>query len=309
MLSLNNEYGVATEKDVLLQTRINSLGPVKRDKARDIYDLGDYLLIVATDRISAYNVVLPNGIPDKGLVLTSLSEFWFRTMEDIVPHHLISTDIADFPKACSRYTKQLEGRSMFVKKAKPLPVECIVRGYLSGSAWKEYCSTGKVCGIPLPVGLKESEKLPDPIFTPSTKAQGGKHDVNITFKTMEKMVGVDIARQVRDLSIAIYSRAHYRAQEFSKSQRIIIADTKLEFGMLNEKLILIDELLTPDSSRFWLIKDYSPGRPQKSIDKQFIRDYLTSINWDKIEKGSVLPPDVVNKTRDIYLNIFEALTS
>ena len=210
------------KNNVLLKTQFDDLGPVKRGKVRDIYDLGDNLLIIATDRISAFDVVLPNGIPDKGPVLTSLSEFWFQMMEDIVPHHLISTDLADFPKECRPYADQLKGRSMLVKKAQPLPVECIVRGYLAGSDWKEYCSTGKVCGVLLPAGLKESEKLPDPIFTPSTKAQEGKHDVNITFKTMEKMVGADIARQVKDLSISIYSRA----QEFSKSQRIIIADNQ-----------------------------------------------------------------------------------
>lgn len=298
-----------TKNNVILKTELNGIGPVKRGKVRDIYDLGDNLLIVATDRISAFDVVLPNGIPDKGLVLTSLSEFWFQMMEEIVPHHLISTDIADFPKECHPYADQLKGRSMLVKKAKPLPVECIVRGYLAGSGWKEYCSTGKICGVSLPAGLKESEKLPNPIFTPSTKAEEGKHDVNITFETMEKMVGADIAGQVKDLSIAIYSRGHQKAQELSNSQKIIIADTKLEFGILNEKLILIDELLTPDSSRFWPIKDYSPGRPQKSMDKQFVRDYLLSINGDNVEQNPVLPTDIVNKTRDIYLNIFETLTS
>lgn len=294
-----------TKNNVILKTQIDGLAPVKRGKVRDIYDLGDNLLIIATDRISAFDVVLPNGIPDKGLVLTSLSEFWFKMMEEIVPHHLISTDIADFPKECHPYADQIEGRSMLVKKAKPLPVECIVRGYLAGSGWKEYCSTGKICGVSLPAGLKESEKLPDPIFTPSTKAEEGKHDINITYETMKEMVGADIAGQVKDLSIAIYSRG----RELSKSHEIIIADTKLEFGILDEKVILIDELLTPDSSRFWPIKDYSPGRPQKSMDKQFVRDYILSINGDNIEQNPALPTDIVNKTRDIYLNIFEALTS
>ena len=292
-------------EEILLETDIKGLGPVRRGKVRDIYDLGEYLLIIATDRISAFDVVLPNGIPIKGRVLTSLSEFWFRRMEDLVSHHLISTDVEDFPRVCHSYADQLKGRSMLVKKAKPLPVECIVRGYLSGSGWKEYSSTERICGLPLPKGLKESEKLPEVIFTPSTKADMGDHDVNITFAMMEEMVGVSIAHQIKALSLAIYCRA----RSFAEEQGIIIADTKLEFGLLNEKLILIDELLTPDSSRFWPFYDYSPGEPQKSLDKQFVRDYLASINWDK--KGGVpeLPPEIVRKTEDIYLNIFHILTS
>lgn len=293
------------KEKILLETDIDGLGPVKRGKVRDIYDLGEHLLIVATDRISAFDVVLPNGIPDKGHILTSLSEFWFNTMEDLVSHHLISTDVTDFPKICHPYTDQLKGRSMLVKKTDPLPVECVVRNYLSGSGWKEYCATGRVCGLLLPPGLKESDKLTEPIFTPSTKAHAGDHDVNITFETMEEKVGTHIAHQVKDLSLAICSRARTLAERHG----IIISDTKLEFGILNGELILIDELLTPDSSRFWPMDSYSPGKPQKSLDKQFVRDYLTSINWDK--KGSVpdLPPEIVYKTRDIYLNIFHILTS
>jgi phosphoribosylaminoimidazole-succinocarboxamide synthase len=231
-------------------------------------------------------------------------------MEDLVSrhlisHHLISTDVEDYPAVCHSYADQLKGRSMLVKKAKPLPVECIVRGYLSGSGWKEYCATERICDLPLPKGLKESERLPEVIFTPSIKADMGDHDVNITFETMEDMVGTHIAHQVKALSLAIYNRA----RSFAEEQGIIIADTKLEFGILNEELILIDELLTPDSSRFWPFYDYFPGEPQKSLDKQFVRDYLASINWDK--KGGVpeLPPEVVRKTEDIYLNIFHLLTS
>ncbi len=293
------------KEKILLETDIDGLGPVKRGKVRDIYDLGEHLLIVATDRISAFDVVLPNGIPDKGHILTSLSEFWFNMMEDLASHHLISTNVTDFPKVCHPYADQLKGRSMLVKKTVPLPVECIVRSYLSGSGWKEYCAAGSVCGLLLPAGLKESEKLTEPIFTPSTKAHVGDHDVNITFETMEEMVGVNIAHQVKALSLAICSRA----QTLAERQGIIISDTKLEFGILNGEIIIIDELLTPDSSRFWPLDSYSPGKPQKSLDKQFVRDYLTSINWDK--KGSVpeLPPEIVCKTRDIYFNIFHILTS
>ncbi|MFV1951434.1 MAG: phosphoribosylaminoimidazolesuccinocarboxamide synthase [Nitrospinota bacterium] len=293
------------KEKILLETNIDGLGPVKRGKVRDIYDLGEHLLIVATDRISAFDVVLPNGIPDKGHILTSLSEFWFNMMEDLASHHLISTNVTDFPKVCHPYADQLKGRSMLVKKTAPLPVECIVRSYLSGSGWKEYCAAGRVCGLLLPPGLKESGKLTEPIFTPSTKAHVGDHDVNITFETMEEMVGVNIAHQVKALSLAICSRA----QTLAERQGIIISDTKLEFGILNGEIIIIDELLTPDSSRFWPLDSYSPGKPQKSLDKQFVRDYLTSINWDK--KGSVpeLPPEIVCKTRDIYLDIFHILTS
>jgi len=292
-------------EEIILETDMDGIGPVKRGKVRDIYDLGDHLLIVTTDRVSAFDVVLPNGIPGKGAVLTSLSEFWFRRMEDLVSHHLVSTDVGAFPEACRPYAKQLQDRSMLVRKAEPLPVECIVRGYISGSGWKEYCATGKVCGQALPEGLKESERLQEPIFTPSTKAHVGEHDVNITFEEMEEIVGAQIAHQVKALSLALYSRA----RAFAEEKGIIIADTKLEFGAINGKLILIDELFTPDSSRFWPQDDYSPGRAQKSMDKQFIRDYLTSVNWDKNGRAPELPPEVVNRTRDIYLKTFHILTS
>ncbi|MFQ5901642.1 MAG: phosphoribosylaminoimidazolesuccinocarboxamide synthase [Thermodesulfobacteriota bacterium] len=290
---------------MIIETDIDGLGPVSRGKVRDIYDLGKHLLIVTTDRVSAFDVVLPNGIPNKGIILTGLSEFWFNRMEDMVPHHLISTKVADFPAVCQPYADQLKDRSMLVKKTTPLPVECIVRGYLSGSGWREYCTTGRVCGMTLPEGLKESGKLPEPIFTPSTKADKGDHDVNISFNDMKEMTGAQIAHQVKALSLAVYCRA----QAFAEKQGIIIADTKLEFGILDGKLILIDEILTPDSSRFWPLNDYSPGRPQKSMDKQFVRDYLTSVDWHKNEKLLKLPLAVVNKTSDIYLNIFHILTS
>jgi len=289
--------------EVLLETDMDSLGAVKRGKVRDIYDLGKHLLIVATDRVSAFDQVLPNGIPDKGRILTGLSEVWFHRMEDIVSHHLITTDVTDFPKVCHPFADQLRDRSMLVLKADPLPVECIVRGYISGSGWKEYVATGQVCGLKLQERLAESERLPEPLFTPSTKASEGDHDINITFEVMEEVVGVQIAHQLKALSLAIYSRACALAEK----KGIIIADTKLEFGLLEGKVILIDELLTPDSSRFWPLDGYSPGRAQKSMDKQFVRDYLRSTNWDIKENPPTLPPEVVSSTREIYLRIFHIL--
>ncbi len=277
------------------------IGKRYQGKVRDIYLLDGHLLIVATDRVSAFDVVMPNPIPDKGYVLTQISLFWFKEKEDIVPNHLITAEPTEFPSICQKYAHLLEGRSMLVKRTQPLPVECIVRGYITGSGWKEYQKTGKVCGITLPPGLKEAEKLPEPIFTPSTKAKQG-HDVNITFEEMVYILkDRKLAEQLREISLAIYKQA----EKIALKSGIIIADTKMEFG-LDEKgqLILIDELLTPDSSRFWPLDQYKPGGPQVSFDKQYLRDYLESIGWDKKPPAPELPLEVINKTREKY---FEAL--
>ncbi len=277
------------------------IGKRYQGKVRDIYLLDGHLLIVATDRVSAFDVVMPNPIPDKGYVLTQISLFWFKEKEDIVPNHLITAEPTEFPSICQKYAHLLEGRSMLVKRTQPLPVECIVRGYITGSGWKEYQKTGKVCGITLPPGLKEAEKLPEPIFTPSTKAKQG-HDVNITFEEMVHILkDRKLAEQIREISLAIYKQA----EKIALKSGIIIADTKMEFG-LDEKgqLILIDELLTPDSSRFWPLDQYKPGGPQVSFDKQYLRDYLESIGWDKKPPAPELPLEVINKTREKY---FEAL--
>lgn len=290
----------ATTWNVVTSTALPFLQEPKRGKVRDIYDLGEELLIVATDRISAFDVVLPQGIPGKGFVLTQISKFWFDYTRDIVPNHLISTELEDFPAEFHPYREVLEGRSMLVKKAKPLPIECIVRGYITGSGWKEYRESGSVCGIVLPKGLRESDRLPEPIFTPSTKAEIGEHDVNITFEKAAELVGTEIAHEVKRLSLAIYSKALSYALE----KGIIIADTKFEFGIGEDGLILIDELLTPDSSRFWPLDDYEPGRGQKSFDKQFVRDYLESIGWNKKPPAPDLPQDIIAKTSEKY---FEAL--
>ena len=290
------------------ETNLAGLGPKKSGKVRDIYDLGDVLLLVATDRISAFDVVLPDGIPGKGYVLTQVSRFWFEwlgSVEKHFGHHLIGTDIEQFPKACHRFKETLEGRSMLVKKAKPLPVECIVRGYLSGSGWKEYRESGMICGMPLPAGLTESEKLPEPIFTPSTKAAEG-HDENISFDRMKELTGETLAVEARSMSLAIYKRA----SEFALSRGIIIADTKLEFGEDHRtgRLLLIDEVLTPDSSRFWPEDGYAPGRAQPSFDKQFVRDYLDSIRWDRRPPAPRLPKDVIRKTSEKYFEAMARLT-
>ena len=288
---------------VILQTEFEGLGPVKRGKVRDIYDLGEELLIVATDRVSAFDVVLANGIPDKGRILTGMSAFWFRRLETITGHHLISTDVKDFPAVCRPYADVLEGRSMLVRKAEPLPVECIVRGYLSGSGWKEYSATGKACGIELPAGLMESDQLPKPIFTPSTKAKQGEHDINITFDIMQDMIGSTIAYTVKTISLLAYKEA----REFALSKGIIIADTKLEFGLIDGNVVLIDEAFTPDSSRFWPLDEYAPGRPQNSLDKQYIRDYLKSTGWNMRGKPPELTPEVISKTGELYRLIFTTL--
>jgi phosphoribosylaminoimidazole-succinocarboxamide synthase len=284
-------------------TEFESLTLKARGKVRDIYDLGDRLMIVTTDRISAFDVVMPSLIPDKGRVLTQLSRFWFNETAPIVPNHLISTDLRDFPNECKPYRETLEGRSMLVEKADVFPVECVVRGYLSGSAWEEYVKTGKVCGISLPEGLVESSELKEPIFTPSTKAEIGEHDQNITFEEMEEIVGNDTAQKLRAFSIAIYQAA----RGYAGLRGIIIADTKMEFGVKDGKLLLVDELLTPDSSRFWLKDDYRPGGPQKSFDKQFLRDYLLSIRWNKTPPAPELPEEMVDKTREKYLEAYEKL--
>jgi phosphoribosylaminoimidazole-succinocarboxamide synthase len=288
---------------VISVTEFKTLPLKGRGKVRDIYDLGDRLLIVATDRISAFDVVMPNPVPDKGRVLTQLSKFWFDLTKEVVPNHLISTEVRDFPDACRPYEEILKDRSMLVVKTDVLPIECVVRGYLSGSGWEEYKKTGKVCGVPLPKGLLESSKLEEPIFTPATKAEIGLHDENIAFEKVEKIVGKDLAKRLRSLSLAIYKKA----RDFAEGRGIVIADTKMEFGIKDEKLLLIDELLTPDSSRFWPKDDYRPGGSQKSFDKQFLRDYLLSIQWDKSPPAPQLPEEIVQKTREKYLEAYERL--
>ena len=286
--------------EAILGIEIKNLKLYKRGKVRDIYDLEDRLLIVATDRISAFDVVLPNGIPQKGKVLTALSRFWFDFTKDIVANHLIHGEGLTLLSTEER--RLLEGRAMMVKKTCPVPAECIVRGYLSGSAWKEYQSSGAVSGIKLGEGLLESQKLAEPIFTPSTKAETG-HDVNITFKELENQEGVEIASKLREFSLNIY----LRASKYAEARGIIIADTKFEFGIREGELILIDELLTPDSSRFWSNQEYEPGKPQPSYDKQFVRDYLESIKWDKNPPAPELPLEVVEETSKKYLEAQERL--
>ena len=285
---------------VLRETNFPGLAPSARGKVRDIYDLGEQLLIVATDRLSAFDVVMPTAIPDKGKVLTQISLFWFDLLKDVVPNHVLSAD--DFPTPFSAHREQLVGRSMLVHKTKPLPIECVVRGYLSGSGWKEYAATGKVCGIALPAGLRESDKLPEPIFTPATKAATG-HDENISFDHAAYLVGRPLAEKVRAISLEIYNRA----AAYAVPRGVILADTKFEFGQLNNELIWIDEALTPDSSRFWPAAQYSPGGPQPSFDKQFVRDYLERTRWPKTPPGPELPPDVVAATRAKYREAYRIL--
>jgi len=289
--------------NVISTTEFKTLKLKGRGKVRDIYDFGEKLLIVATDRISAFDVVMPNPIPDKGRVLTQLSRFWFDLMKEIVPNHLISTEAEDFPKGCRAYQKMLKDRSILVVKTDVLPIECVARGYLSGSGWEEYKKTGKVCGVSLPKGLLESSKLEEPIFTPATKAEIGLHDENISFERVEKIVGKKMAQQLRSFSLAIYKKA----RDFAENRGILIADTKMEFGTKDGKLLLIDELLTPDSSRFWPKDGYKPGGPQKSFDKQFLRDYLLSLKWDKSPPAPQLPEEIVQKTREKYLEAYERL--
>ena len=294
-------------KPQVMTTSLEGLGPRRQGKVRDIYDLGDQLLLVATDRISAFDVVMNEPIPDKGRILTRLSAFWFRHLADLTPNHLVSLQVEEFPPACRPFQDWLEGRTMLVRKCNPLPVECIVRGYLSGSGWAEYRQSGAIGGLALPPGLVESQKLPEPIFTPSTKAELGTHDENIDFATMAGLIGAALAAQVRDLSLAIYRRA----LAWAEPRGIIIADTKFEFGLADgseEKLLLIDEVLTPDSSRFWPQEDYRPGGPQKSYDKQYLRDYLESLGWNKQPPPPPLPAEVIANTRARYLQALKTLT-
>jgi phosphoribosylaminoimidazole-succinocarboxamide synthase len=289
--------------NVLLQTDMPDIRFLRRGKVRDIYEVDDYLLLIASDRISAFDVVLPNGIPGKGRLLTQISLYWFRQMEGIIKNHIVATEVRDYPAICHKYADQLEGRSMLVKKATPMPVECIVRGYLSGSGWKEYQKSGTVCKIKLPGGLVESSKLPEAIFTPSTKAEEG-HDINISFEEMAQIVGRETGEKLREVSLKVYTRA----RDLAEKKGIIIADTKFEFGMFNGELIFIDEVLTPDSSRFWSAKTYQPGKGQDSYDKQIIRDYLLSLDWDQTYPGPVLPDNIVEKAIARYKEIYEIIT-
>lgn len=289
-------------KDVILSTDL-PFKLFKIGKVRDVYESEDKLLIISTDRLSCFDVVLPSGIPYKGKVLTQLSCFWFNFTRDIVSNHFITADINDFPEEIKRYKDILNGRSMLVRRSKPIPVECVVRGYLAGSGWKEYKKTCCVCGIDLPSGLQESEKLPEPIFTPATKEDIG-HDINVTKGYVENLLGKDLAERLKDISIALYKKASCYAEE----RGIIIADTKFEFGILNNDVLLIDEILTPDSSRFWPKDSYRVGQPQVSFDKQFVRDYLETLDWDKTPPAPQLPPEIVKKTSEKYLEAYSRLT-
>jgi len=287
----------------LIETRLDGIPLWRRGKVRDVYDLGDRLLVVTTDRLSAFDVVLPTPIPDKGRVLNQLSLFWFELLKDVVPNHVLASDVGQYPAELRPYRDQLVGRSMIVRKTEPLPVECVVRGFLVGSGWKDYKASGSVCGIELPAGLRESDRLEPAIFTPSTKAEVG-HDENISFAAVEKAVGALRAAELRDTSLTLYARARAYAEE----RGILLADTKFEFGIHEGRLVWIDEALTPDSSRFWPQDGYSPGRSQPSFDKQFVRDYLESLKWDKRPPAPALPPDIVEKTRARYLEALTRLT-
>jgi phosphoribosylaminoimidazole-succinocarboxamide synthase len=289
---------------IVKETDFPDLQLVNRGKVRDIYDLGEHLLIVTSDRISAFDVVMNEGIPHKGFVLTQISKYWFEQMTDIIPNHIVATEVNDFPQAALKYRDQLEGRSMLVKKAAPLPVECIVRGYVSGSGWKEYRQKGSICGIDLPSGLVESQQLPEPIFTPSTKAELGEHDENITFAEAVELCGEDLAEEARRATVDIYKKA----RGIADAKGIIIADTKFEFGIYEDKLIWIDEALTPDSSRFWPKDQYRPGGPQPSFDKQFLRDYLETLDWGKKAPAPPLPEEIVRKTSEKYVEALTRLT-
>lgn len=286
------------------KTQFDDLSLVRQGKVRDIFDTGDALLMVTTDRLSAFDVVLPDLIPDKGKVLNQISVFWFKKMESIVQNHIITTNPKDYPDEFKPYAEALDKRSMLVKKAEPIPVECIVRGYISGSGWSSYKKEGQVCGITLPTGLKESDKLAEPLFTPSTKAEVGDHDINISFDDTVRLIGRETAHELRRLSVEVYNRG----AEYALSKGIIIADTKFEFGLLDGKIILIDEILTPDSSRFWPLDDYEPGRGQNSFDKQYVRDWLIASGWDKKHPGPKLPQDVIDRTARTYKEIYTRLT-
>ena len=291
-------------KNTVFETDFESLNLVKRGKVRDIYDLGDALLMVASDRISAFDVVMPSPIPEKGKILTQISLFWFDVMKPLVDNHVIASRVEDYPAVCQPYAESLEGRSMLVKKADPMPIECVVRGYISGSGWKSYKESQSVCGIQLPPNLRESDKLPEPIFTPSTKEEIGQHDINIDFDEASARIGKARAEQLRDLSLQIYEKGIGLADE----KGIIIADTKFEFGLEGNDIILIDEVLTPDSSRFWPKESYQPGGGQLSFDKQYLRDYLLSLDWDKTPPGPELPEEVIHNTQQKYLEALQLLT-
>jgi phosphoribosylaminoimidazole-succinocarboxamide synthase len=285
--------------EVITETNLSDLKLIRRGKVRDVYEIGDHLLIIATDRVSAFDVVLPTGIAGKGEILTQISLYWFGQMKEIIPNHIVATEVGDYPAILHKYGHILKGRSMLVKKAAPMPVECIVRGYLSGSGWKEYQKNGSVCGIRLQEGLVESSRLEEPVFTPSTKAEEG-HDINISFDEMRKIVGDKIAERLRDASLKVYGKA----RETAEKKGIIIADTKFEFGMYKDEMILIDEVLTPDSSRFWSMENYKPGRSQDSYDKQIIRDYLLTLDWDQTYPGPALPDAIIEKALERYREIY-----
>ncbi len=288
----------------VVDTNFPDLKLFKKGKVRDVYDLGASLLMVATDRISAFDVVMPNPIPDKGKILNQISLFWFEKMKPLVENHVITSNVDDYPDVCRPYADVLQGRSMLVKKTEPLPIECVVRGYISGSGWKSYLESGSVCGIKLSDGLKESDRLAEPIFTPATKEELGNHDINIDFDEAVERIGKSHAEKVRSLSLSIYNKGSALAAE----KGIIIADTKFEFGLVGDDIILIDEILTPDSSRFWPKETYAPGGPQKSFDKQYLRDYLLSLDWDRTPPGPDLPEEVIKNTRRKYLDALDQLT-
>lgn len=290
--------------ETVYETSLPGLSLFSRGKVRDNYDLGDSLLMVATDRVSAFDVIMKQPVPGKGKILTQMTLFWLDQVKDIVPNHLISANVNEFPDACHPYMGILEGRSLWVKKAEPIPFECVVRGYLAGSGWREYRQNGKICGITLPSGLREADRLPEPIFTPATKAEQGDHDENVSFTIMVNALGKETAEKLRGLSIAIYSRA----RDIAEQRGIIVADTKMEFGLLDGDIILIDELLTPDSSRFWPADSYEPGHAQASFDKQFLRDYLDSLDWDKTPPPPTIPDEIIEKTRQKYEEALRRLT-
>ncbi|CCO24496.1 phosphoribosylaminoimidazolesuccinocarboxamide synthase [Maridesulfovibrio hydrothermalis] len=289
----------------VIETDIKELKLLSRGKVRDIYEVeDDKLLLVTTDRISAYDVIMPNPIEDKGKILNQITLFWMEQMKDIVPNHLIASDVDDYPEVLHKYKEQLQGRSVLVKKAKPLPIECIVRGYITGSGWKDYLATGKVSGHDLPAGLKESEMLEQPLFTPSTKAELGEHDENITVEKAMEMLGSELLEKVQDVTLSIYRRA----RDYARERGIIIADTKFEFGLVDGELIIIDEVLTPDSSRFWPVEGYAAGQSQPSFDKQFLRDWLTDINFNKQPPAPEIPVEIASKTREKYMEAYKLLT-
>ena len=293
----------STQNSIILETNLAGVERYGRGKVRDVYAVNEGLVIVATDRISAFDYILPTGIPDKGKVLTQLSIFWFDFLRDLTPTHFLSAHVDEYPQPLQNFRDQLEGRSMLVKRAKMIEIECVARGYISGSGWKEYKQHGTVCGIQLPAGLKESDKLPEPIFTPATKAQTG-HDENVSFEHVVSLIGADLAGRLRDLTLNIYKRA----AQYAETRGIIIADTKFEFGFVGEELVLGDEVLTPDSSRFWPAETYKPGGPQFSFDKQFVRDYLESIHWNKQPPAPPLPEEVAARTGEKYRQAYQVLT-